>query len=777
MDLICKIKKIEAILTKYNTIIEHEAGSLKNEYSIDSSDELEKSIKNINEEDRLLQIGIIGRVKAGKSSLLNALLFKGDNILPKAATPMTAALTELSYGKELSASVSFFSKDDFERIKEDHSKYLNKLSKYKEASFNNLVERSKKKKLFSKPSPSEKKNLNEKALKQALREIKLEKELCAAYDQFEKIKNSKLKIENLDENKKITAGDISELNNSLFEYVGSNGKYMPFTKSVHIKLPQEELMDIKIIDTPGINDPVPSREARTRELLKYCDVNFVVSPSGQFMSNEDTELMDRITKKEGVSEIYIIASQIDNQLYGSVKEEYKGDLKQVLNGITKSLGTHLISTLQKIKLNNPEIGSVFDELIQKGEKGILYSSSICETLTQNFLNKTKLDEATQHAWKNLTTQYPDYFNDNDEKVSYANLNMLGNTTNILKTITSVKSKKNEIINKRQQDFINFKNKSLDEYIDSILTFSENQTNIIKSIDKKELLTQKKSLQNIQKKTSAELNEEYFELVEQLELDMKKVLTTKLNSFFTKTRKNIKNEERTETETYRAKKSGLLHSLSRFIKCGGYETRTRTYTTLRSGAVRNALEDLTYQVEDSIFTEAQQFVLDWKKHLYSNIVKTLRKNVDDDSLDTILIKKTIRTVLNSVEYPEMEYGSLLEKEKKESTPKKTLFRAVLASSLRNKNNGLQARGTLEGSDAEKFLDEALDFISDLKKQVSKDIKSYCKNLITSLKKIDPSEKIFQNYLLRIEELENQLEKREVTLEMFSNLTKELKEVYL
>ena len=47
------------------------------------------------EEGDTLQIGIVGQVKAGKSSFLNALFFDGENILPRASTPTTAGLTIL----------------------------------------------------------------------------------------------------------------------------------------------------------------------------------------------------------------------------------------------------------------------------------------------------------------------------------------------------------------------------------------------------------------------------------------------------------------------------------------------------------------------------------------------------------------------------------------------------------------------------------------------------------------------------------------------------------
>lgn len=77
-------------------------------------------------ENRGLKFGIIGRVKAGKSSLLNALIFERKDVLPKAATPMTASLTILKYAQNLSAKVQFYDEKDMEELKRDHEKYEKK---------------------------------------------------------------------------------------------------------------------------------------------------------------------------------------------------------------------------------------------------------------------------------------------------------------------------------------------------------------------------------------------------------------------------------------------------------------------------------------------------------------------------------------------------------------------------------------------------------------------------------------------------------------------------
>ena len=75
------------------------------------------------EKDRNLSISIVGRVKSGKSSFLNALLFKGESVLPQAATPMTAALTYIRYAPKCRAEVEFFTKKEWETFLEQSKKY------------------------------------------------------------------------------------------------------------------------------------------------------------------------------------------------------------------------------------------------------------------------------------------------------------------------------------------------------------------------------------------------------------------------------------------------------------------------------------------------------------------------------------------------------------------------------------------------------------------------------------------------------------------------------
>lgn len=109
--------------------------------AIDEPQQLAQSFQVLQDQNRLMNIGIVGRVKAGKSSLLNALIFDGEPILPKAATPMTAALTTITWGEVFRAKVEFYSEADIRAIKFKSDQYEQRLATRKDACLEELVKR------------------------------------------------------------------------------------------------------------------------------------------------------------------------------------------------------------------------------------------------------------------------------------------------------------------------------------------------------------------------------------------------------------------------------------------------------------------------------------------------------------------------------------------------------------------------------------------------------------------------------------------------------------
>ncbi len=328
-ELIKKSALIEKTLKEQG--LQERAGPFISDNSVIKTEELEKTLKELQDTNRDLKVGIIGRVKAGKSSLLNALIFEGVEVLPKAATPMTASLTVLKYAQNLSAQVEFYSPKDILELENEHERYVREFNRIVEEE----VKKQKEKQSFANRAKEGLKNLgnklnrnksteaapkenilsDEEIVKRAERiaknELEKDARLVSSYDQCEKMKKSgSLNTKNLDP--RIQANNLQELNQKLLQFVGADGKYMPYTKAVQISLNNPNLKDLEVIDTPGVNDPIASREERTKALLKDCDVVFIVSPSNQFLTESDMSLFDRVSNKEGLQEIYFVASQADS---------------------------------------------------------------------------------------------------------------------------------------------------------------------------------------------------------------------------------------------------------------------------------------------------------------------------------------------------------------------------------------------------------------------------------------------------------------------------------
>lgn len=115
-DVLSLNQRMHDWMQVYDQELEKDIAHYLRKHAVSQPGELKHTLEQLREEGRLLQIGVVGRVKVGKSSLLNALVFGGQNILPRAATPMTAALTTLAYSSTFSAHVQFYSAADLRDI-------------------------------------------------------------------------------------------------------------------------------------------------------------------------------------------------------------------------------------------------------------------------------------------------------------------------------------------------------------------------------------------------------------------------------------------------------------------------------------------------------------------------------------------------------------------------------------------------------------------------------------------------------------------------------------
>lgn len=741
MKLIEISKKLEEVIEKsdlYDSI-----KIFKNEFSILETSDLEKTILSMDEENRVLKIGIVGRVNAGKSSLLNALVFDGKDILPKAATPMTAALTKLEYGEIIEANVEFYTQEDIDSLKTYYNKYEEKFEKLKKEKLDELKEKEIKKLKVAEIDEYTKNNIEQKSENIANREMKKDEQLFSSYDQYSKIKASNLSLNELKKFENIQADNIDSLNKKLYDFVGADGKYMPFTKSVTIKLNNENLKDIEIIDTPGINDPIASREERTKELLKNCDVIFVVSPSGQFLSSEDIDLLDRITKKEGIQEIYIIASQIDNQLYGSEKEKNRGDLLKVLESIKNTLTKSMKDVITEQIKQFPYQEDIFDKFMKND---VLYSSGATYSMLQRFEDKENWDDNLNHIWKNLNQHYKDYFSDDES--AKANLYLLSNMQNIQNALKEVREKKDEIIRKRKEEFIKAKLNSFEKYNKSIQKDIKEKIEKIKSSDIKDIKTKKDNLLKVKSQTSEAVNWKYEDFLDANERNLNILLVKEVNKYFQNNNDEISKSEDTKKESYIYDKKKAWYDIYIFEE--RYEKISYDVVVVKAGMIQNALEDLSLYIENSMKNSISEEVNSLKGNIYKQIMPVLEKNDGDKNLDLHQIQKSVRNIISSLRIPEINYTNKLPNELKKS-------------------------GTLKGREAEDFIERAKNYAKSFQRNIIRDIEKHLNTLFGSLKQHNLGEEIFSHYKKEIENLENDIENIEQSLLKNEYILKQLESI--
>lgn len=264
-----------------------------------SQDQFNEILHKI-ENDKLV-IGVIGQMKAGKSTFLNALIFK-DEVLPAATTPMTASLSVITYGAEKKLEVEFYTSQEWAELKQFASLDI---SNYEEDS-------------------------NQQS------KIKAAQEIIA----------KSVKIEN--ELPILLGTKKTDVFENLIEYVGADGNYIAITKSVRIEYPLEYLKGVEIVDTPGFNDPVVSREERTKEFLSRADVVVMLLYAGRAFDATDKDIIFNKVRSIGVGKLLIGVNKYDiNYMNGETNEAQIANVKEQLIKACEEYSNNSIASLVK----------------------------------------------------------------------------------------------------------------------------------------------------------------------------------------------------------------------------------------------------------------------------------------------------------------------------------------------------------------------------------------------------------------------------------------------
>lgn len=416
-------KSKDELVEIYGELVENKAINLNNV----NEETLKEKSSNLQKEEFILAVA--GQIKAGKSTLLNALIF-GNDILPSDDTPYTAKITEIRYGSDKKLKAIFYTKDEWQELKNEITEIDEKKVNY----FKNFIE------------PD--------------------------------IKNSSY-IKFLNQTKE---DDISNLK----EYVAKGGVYTPFVKSVEIYYPAEILKSLVVVDTPGTNDPNIFRSKITLDWIKRCDAAIYATYAGRAFDESDIKFINEYLLSLENSKRIVAINKIDVlRNFDEAKELLENNKKNetyqktVFNEASSFVFTAGLYALLEEKEKNGFLLNE-DELWYKDEANP-------EFWKNNGLNELKnlvSDKIIQNKGKDLLVSHINFIKNAFEKKEI----FLNTEINTLETKISQNQKSKDEINKALDEVTNFRiklTKIQENFKNNIADNLAQKDNILKeNIDKK-----------------------------------------------------------------------------------------------------------------------------------------------------------------------------------------------------------------------------------------------------------------------------------------------------
>lgn len=425
--------------------------------------EIQDTGKKLIQDNNILKIGVVGQVKAGKSSFLNSLIFNGEDVLPRASTPMTAGLTILKFGESNCFEIEYYNSNEWEFFKDKAKEYDNYVREIK----------------------TENPALTENDIK-----TMIDEGTVSAKEMVSECGNLALQcIQKESKIEKREFSNIANLQEILEEYVGSSGKFTSVVKSLTIYLNDGRLKDLQIVDTPGVNDPVVSREQRTRSFLRECHGVFFLSYSGRFFDSTDVSFLTDRIGNEGIGSVVLLASKFDSVLQ-DVGVKFHDDLANAIEDCQKKLKKQFQSNIANADYRG-------DDPIIDFSSGIGFSIWKKEPGKRNSIENNVISQ--------MQRLYPSFFsNEDDIKETFKDLSQIDVVQEKYLLGKFLKNKES-ILSEKVQNYFSSSKRDLLFILENGLNNCKQDLNILQNEDLDSLNAKKNNMQKLLDEIINEIN--------------------------------------------------------------------------------------------------------------------------------------------------------------------------------------------------------------------------------------------------------------------------------
>lgn len=591
-----------------------------------NSDDFGKQYENTINENRRLRIAIIGQVKAGKSSFLNTFLFDGEEVLPKAATPKTANLTIIRHDDDCRVEIEFYNQSDWDRLISSADNYRSIKEKYD---------------IWMADSNKQGKSIPTNPNSSVVASYK------AAFEMVETAKKNGLDIASLIASKRkcISFEDLTLMRKQLNEYVGENGRLTPVTKAVYLYVNEPRLKDLEIVDTPGLNDPVPARTEKTREILKTTDVAFFLSQTGgSFFDNNDVELLVSQLPSEGINYFVLIGSKYDSALQNYLDAE---SLAEVETDLKRRLTSHADRTLRKFLDSNEYLNPDIKTRLLACLPPIFISSMMHNFAIKEPDNWDKSEKKVFENLQNMAMDWQDFSLDKETLIRIANISTVSEKYDL------VKSEKHSILEQKIAALAPAAVQKLQELIRKLRDSSQATIDTLQNKGVADLEKQEKHLNKQVGSVKAGVSEVIGDIINSCGskvVELKKEMREELAELSSTTEQTGTRKE-TQTRTGYRTKRFLFWSWE-----SSYDYDVEVTVTFRYATVNNALDNLrkaAYRTANDI--EAMFKDLIDKKALRLKLLYVIQDSFDaeDDSYDPDFFKRVVQEAIEKIEFPSVK----------------------------------------------------------------------------------------------------------------------------
>lgn len=557
------------------------------------SRDIQTKLDKFRREDRRLTLAVVGRVKAGKSSFLNELIFQGKDILPHAFRPKTATLTKIEYDAHPHMTITYYRPVEWEQ--------LEKLAKQESST---------------------------------RKDVKTAKELV------NDVKNSGLDVKPY-----LTKGqeiidmpDEAQMESVLDTYVGANGQLTPIVKNVTLCINRPELEGLSIVDTPGTNDPIVSRTQATKDFLAECDVVFYLTEASQLLDGQDIDLLQTQLPGQGVGDIRLIASKFDEVVldasvaYNSLQEAILAEKEKIQRRVEGDFTRYAEEYTQS---GRPELGKLMNSCTHP-----FFLSSLMHRMAQKTREQyTPLEENT---FENL-----DYANGDMSPELVAKL---GDMTAIEKEFQDIAAHKDEKLAASLQQTLPTFQRNLQTVLENLLKKARQHRLTLESHDQKEILVQKQAMADQILKLKGHVGDQFSQVM----CDMESAKVALVGALHNLAANRDIVVERTGTETHQGTRTiSDSHWYNPFSWFSSHEESYTYDTHYKYIDTSDALESLrryAHQIQQT--TDSRMADSIDLKGLKGHLLQAIVNNMDTSSTDfnPDQLRLIVQDTLNQIELP-------------------------------------------------------------------------------------------------------------------------------